>query len=130
VREADGGGPAHRLMGLVWNSDDMAELYAAQFRDDPAPPPPDLPYGQFRIQFLKVFRDDQQVGWASGVAYSPNVRRMLSLARVRRDLPAGTEVEVLWGAFSTEPAWRIRARVAELPFIKQERTRDLTAAKR
>lgn len=126
AREADAGGPAHRLMGLVWNSDDMTELYAAQFRDDPAPPPPDLPYGQFRIQFLKIFSDDAQVGWASGIAYSPNVRRMLSLARVHRDIAAGAEVEVLWGGFSTEPSWRIRAQVVELPFIRQQRSRDLT----
>jgi hypothetical protein len=42
-READAGGPARRLVGLIWNSDDMAELYARQFRDEPAPPPPDLP---------------------------------------------------------------------------------------
>ena len=126
AREADAGGPAHRLMGLEWNSDDMAALYAALFRDGDSAPPPDLPSGQFRIQFFKAFLGAEQVGWASGMAYSPTLRRMLSLARLRREAARpGAEVEVLWGGFSTEPAARIRARVAQLPFIAQQRRAEL-----
>jgi len=128
LREADAGGPARRLVGLVWNSDDMARLYAAQFRDEPAPPPPDLPYGQFRILFLKVLHEGMQVGWASGAAYSPNLRRMISLGRVRKDLAPGAEVRVLWGGFSSEPSCEIRATVAALPLIEQRRAADLAAA--
>ena len=37
--------PRRRLVGLEWSSEDMAKLYAAQFGDAPAAPPPDLPYG-------------------------------------------------------------------------------------
>jgi len=121
VRERDRGGPKRRLMGLEWNSDDMAELYAAQFRDAPAAPPPDLPYGQFRVLFLKVL----QGGWASGYAYSPTLRRMISLARLDRALEPGAEVEVLWGGFSDEPTTRIRAMVRALPFIAQHRAKQL-----
>ena len=128
AREADAGGPAHRLRGLVWNSDDMAQLYAALFQDGDSAPPPDLPTGQFRIQFLKVFQDKEQVGWASGIAYSPTLRRMLSLARLRKDIAEGEEVQVLWGAFSTEPGMRIRARLAPLPFISQKRGADLATS--
>jgi glycine cleavage system aminomethyltransferase T len=126
AREADRGGPARRLMGLEWNSEDMAELYAAQFRDAPAAPPPDLPYGQFRVLFLKVMKDEEKIGWASGYAYSPTLRRMISLARLERRLEPGAEVEVRWGGFSDEPACRIRAKVAALPFIAQQRTKNLS----
>src|SRR6185503_4890414 len=52
AREADGGGPRRRLMGLVWSNEDMTQLYASQFRDSAAAPPPDLPTGQFRVFFL------------------------------------------------------------------------------
>jgi glycine cleavage system aminomethyltransferase T len=121
AREADAGGPERRLMGLEWSADDMAALYAAQFRDAPSAPPPDLPYGQFRVLFLKVL----QGGWASGYAYSPTLRRMISLARLDRALQPGDEVQVLWGGFSDEPTCRIRAKVVELPFIRQERTKKL-----
>jgi glycine cleavage system aminomethyltransferase T len=125
AREADAGGPRRRLVGLEWSSDDMADLYAAQFRDSPAAPPPDLPYGQFRVLFLKVLADRKELGWASGYAYSPTLRRMSSLARLDRRIEPGTEVEVLWGGFSDEPTCRIRAKVVELPFIRQERTKNL-----
>ena len=127
VREKDAGGPARAIVGLMWNSDDMAALYAALFQDGPSAPPPDLPCGQFRMFYLKVLRDDQHVGWASGVAYSPNIRRMISLARIRKDLAApGTELSVIWGRFTDEPQQIIRANVHELPFIRQHRKDDLT----
>jgi glycine cleavage system aminomethyltransferase T len=100
----------------------MAELYARQFRDEPAPPPPDLPYGQFRLSFQKVTKDGDLAGWASGATYSPTVRRMISMARVSRALAVpGAEVSVRWGGFSDEPSCQIRAEVIDLPFIKQHR---------
>src|SRR5579884_1565362 len=127
VREADAGGPARRFVGLMWNSDDMAELYASLFRDVTSAPPPDLPYGQFRLCFHKILLDGELVGWASGATYSANLRRMISLARVRKDLAApGTELVVLWGKFSDDPCMKIRARVHDLPFIRQHRRDNLS----
>ena len=125
AREADAGGPKRRLMGLEWSSEDMAELYAAQFRDAPSAPPPDLPYGQFRVLFLRVMQELAHVGWASGYAYSPNLRRMLSLARLDRALQPGDKVQVRWGGFSDEPIAHIGAKVVALPFIQQQRTKNL-----
>ncbi|MCW2635916.1 MAG: hypothetical protein JWQ99_2283 [Blastococcus sp.] len=125
--EADAGGPRRLWRGLLWNADDIGELFAAQFRDAPAPPPPDLPWGQFRMQYLRVRRDDEQVGWASAATYSPNLRRMISNARVDGELPIGTAVTVDWG-FPGYPTWRLRATVVEQPFIAQRRRDDLTAA--
>lgn len=128
AEEAERGGPERRFVGLAWNSDDMAALYAALFQDAPSPPPPDLPYGQFRMQFLKILLDGQQVGWASAPAYSPNLRRMISLGRVAKEFsePA-TGLAVEWGGFSSEPKCAIRAVVTALPFIRQNRRQDLTA---
>jgi vanillate/3-O-methylgallate O-demethylase len=113
--------PRRRLVGLEWSSDDMAKLYAAQFADAPAAPPPDLPYGQFRVSFLKIVEG----GWASGYAYSPTLRRMISLARVDRGIADGTEVRVRWGGFSDEPVALIRAKVVPLPFIGRNREKVL-----
>jgi glycine cleavage system aminomethyltransferase T len=112
-------------MGLVWSNEDMTQLYASQFRDSPSAPPPDLPTGQFRVLFLKILADRKEIGWASGYAYSPTLRRMISLARLDRRIEEGAEVEVLWGGFSDEPTSRIRAKVVPLPFIRQERTKNL-----
>jgi glycine cleavage system T protein (aminomethyltransferase) len=120
-QEARAGGPRRRLMGLEWSSEDMAELYAAQYRDAPSAPPPDLPAGQFRVLFLKVLEG----GWASGYAYSPTLRRMISLARLDRGIAPGSEVRVVWGGFSDEPRSTIRAKVVELPFIARQREKPL-----
>jgi vanillate/3-O-methylgallate O-demethylase len=110
-----------RLVGLEWSSEDMAQLYAAQFDDTPAAPPPDLPYGQFRVSFLKIVEG----GWASGYAYSPTLRRMISLARVDRSIADGAQVRVRWGGFSDEPVALIRAQVVPLPFIGRNREKVL-----
>jgi vanillate/3-O-methylgallate O-demethylase len=110
-----------RLVGLEWSSEDMAQLYAAQFDDTPAAPPPDLPYGQFRVSFLKIVEG----GWASGYAYSPTLRRMISLARVDRGIADGAQVRVRWGGFSDEPVALIRAQVVPLPFIGRNREKVL-----
>ncbi len=127
IKETEAGGPPRRLVGLVWDSDDLSELFAAQFRDESAPPPPDLPRGQYRMLYLKILKDGEQVGWATSPTYSPNIRRMISLGRLRKGLvESGTEVAVLWGGFSTEPQCRIRARVVKLPFIQHKRTMDLS----
>jgi glycine cleavage system aminomethyltransferase T len=128
VREKDAGGPARKLMGLTWNSDDMAALYAGLFHDGPSAPPPDLPTGQFRMFYLKVLHGKEHVGWATGVTYSPTLKRMISLARLRKDLAVpSNELAVVWGGFSDEPIQVIRARVEELPFIRQHRRDTLTA---
>ncbi len=113
--------PRRRLVGLEWSSEDMAKLFAAQFGDAPAAPPPDLPYGQFRVSFLKIVEG----GWASGYAYSPTLRRMISLARVDRGIADGAQVRVRWGGFSDEPVALIRAKVVPLPFIGRRREEDL-----
>lgn len=125
AREAAQGGPARRLLGLEWSSEDMAGLYAAQFRDAPSAPPPDLPSGHFQPLYLRVSRERQEAGWATGYAYSPTLRRMISLARLDRAIAPGAEVVVHWGGFAGEPLCPIRARVVELPFIKRARERVL-----
>jgi glycine cleavage system aminomethyltransferase T len=109
--------PRRRLMGLEWSSEDMAKLYADQFRDAPSAPPPDLPTGQFRVFFTRI----EEGGWASGFAYSPTLRRMISLARLDRGIEPGAIVHVRWGGFSDEPVARIRAKVVTLPFFARKR---------
>ena len=126
LQEAQRGGPQRRFIGLMWNGEDMARLYARLFEDEPSAPPPDLPYGQMRVCFLRIMHGDNHVGWASGATYSPNLRRMISVGRIDKELSVvGTEVTVIWGNFADEPTMNIRARVQELPFIKQRRRDDL-----
>jgi len=125
AREAAEGGPARRLVGLEWSSRDMGALYAAQFADAPCAPAPDLPTGHFQPLYLKVMQGERRAGWASGYAYSPTLRRMISLGRLERSIADGAEVDVLWGGLAGEPVARIRARVLKLPFIERQREKVL-----
>ena len=79
--------------------------------------------GRCEFVFCGLCAETKQVGWASGATYSPNLRRMISLGRIDRELSeAGTEVSVVWGNFADEPTMNIRARVHELPFIRATET--------
>ena len=126
VREKDEGGPGRALVGLMWNSDDMAALYAALFQDGPSAPPPDLPAAS---SGCSISRCCGTISMSAGHRVSPivQIRRMISLARIRKDLIVpGTELYVIWGGFTDEPQKIIRAKVHELPFIRQHRKDDLT----
>ena len=112
--------PKRKLMGLEWSSEDMAKLHAAQYADAPSAQPPDLPTGHFQVLFLRILEG----GWASGYAYSPTLRRMISLARLDRGIAAGSKVQVQWG-FAGEPKAAIRAKVVELPFILRNREKAI-----
>ena len=121
------GARGRRFVGLMWNSEDMAQLYARLFENEPSAPAPDLPYGQMRVCFLQIMRGNGQVGWASGATYSSNLRGMISLGRINKELSApGTEVSVSWGNFADELTVKIRAKVHERPFIKQHRQEVLS----
>jgi glycine cleavage system aminomethyltransferase T len=76
--------------------------------------------------YLKVLHGVEHVGWATGVTYSPTLKRMISLVRLRKDLAVpDTDLSVVWGGFSDEPVQLIRARVQGLPFIRQHRRDEL-----
>ena len=116
--------PRRRLLGLEWSSEDMTGLFAAMFRDGASAPPPDLPTGHFQPLFLKVLREGAPAGWASGYAYSPTLRRMISLARLDRDIAAGAKVQVQW-SLGAGPATAVAAAVRELPFVSRNREKVL-----
>ena len=122
--EIDAGGPARRMKGLVWNTDDVVELYAAQFRDEPSPPPIQFPHPVFPEAF-PIVHDGQQVGWATSVCYSPVVRRVFSFGRIDVALTEpGTEVAISWGG-DEFPTMEIRATVVDPPFVTRKRSKDL-----
>lgn len=122
--EIDAGGPARRMKGLVWNTDDVVELYAAQFRDEPSPPPIQFPHPLFPEAF-PIVHDGRHAGWATSVCYSPVVRRVFSFGRIDVALTEpGTEVAINWGG-DEFPTMEIRATVVDPPFVTRKRSKDL-----
>jgi glycine cleavage system aminomethyltransferase T len=115
------------MVTLVWNADDITDLFASQFRDGEAPTPMPFPNdfnfvagernkGQV-LRADKVLVDGEDVGTSSGRTYTEWSHEMLSLATIDTRFAAeGTEVVVLWGDEGT-PQKKIRATVARFPYL-------------
>lgn len=120
--------PKRMIATLVWNSDDVVDLYASLFRKGGELPDfmemPQDPRGYMYCD--KVLKNGELVGTTSSRGYSAYFRQMISLCVIDMEhREPGTEVTVIWGNPGT-PQREIRATVAPAPY-KQDRGRvDLT----
>ena len=123
--ELAGGGPARRLVGLEWNTEDVIAIFASLFGDGPTIHPMELPrYTGFEFDEIRL--DGQRVGCSTSRTYSPTLRKMISLGVIAKELAEpGTEVTVLWGP--PGPVQKeIRCAVRALPFKEDHRRVDVT----
>ncbi len=126
--EVKAGGPARELCGLIWNSDDVIDLFAAFFRDGDIPTPMDMPRESARLAMDpdKVVKDGAVVGCSTSRVYSPYLRRMISLCTLEKSLiRPDTAVSVMWGSRGG-PQKEIRAVVTKLPFKEDKRRVDVS----
>jgi vanillate/3-O-methylgallate O-demethylase len=131
--------PKRTVVTLEWNADDIADVYASQFRGEAEPYEPisdrpnDIRYdpgtidqstGQMRTFTYhadKVLKDGREIGLSSGRAVSQMYHRMISLGFIEREATTlGTEVKVLWGDSGSRQK-EIRATVARFPYLQVER---------
>lgn len=119
--------PKRTMRTLVWNSDDVVEVYASLFKKGKAYQFMDIPRDQRGFMYAdKVISDGKTVGVATSRGYSYYFREMISLCTI--DLShseIGTEVAVVWGE-PGEPQKEIRANVAPAPYKKDNRRLDLS----
>jgi glycine cleavage system aminomethyltransferase T len=119
--------PRRKMVTLVWDPEDILDVYASKFQQGEQYASLDAP-NQFLaggpgISYFadQVLKDGWPVGVSSGRTYSYFYRRMLSLCSIDMDQSAlGTEVNVLWG----EPGARqkpIRATVSRFPYLNEDR---------
>jgi vanillate/3-O-methylgallate O-demethylase len=116
--------PRRTLVTLVWNAEDVMDLFWSFFRKDgPLPDFMEMPQEPRGYMYTdKVLKGGQLVGVTSSRGYSAYFREMLSLAVI--DLgqhQPGTEVTVIWGNPGT-PQREIRATVQRAPY-KEDRAR-------
>lgn len=127
-RELAAGGPVRRLAGLVWNSDDVLDVYASMFRPGPRYAFMELPRVSHKhaIDPDAVLHDDKLVGVSTSRVYSSALRQMISLCHIDTAARApGTQVEVIWGQKGGTQR-RIRATVVDLPFKPDRRRTDVS----
>jgi vanillate/3-O-methylgallate O-demethylase len=118
--------PRRKIVSLEYDSDDIIDIFASQFRDaDP------YEFMNIPIQFKtetrhdKVLRNGKLVGVATHPAFSFYYQKSITLAYLDCDcLEPGTKVDVMWGIPGKRQK-KIRATVARAPYKPDTRKVDL-----
>lgn len=126
VLEIEKAQPLRVIRTLVWDADDVLEVYASLFRHGETYPFMELPRDQRGYMWAdKVTCGADIVGTTTSRGYSYYFREMLSLATIDVEhADIGTELIVHWGA-PDGPQLPIRATVAPAPYKHDNRRADL-----
>jgi glycine cleavage system aminomethyltransferase T len=125
--EAEAAAPRRTMVTLVWNAEDVADVYDSLLRKGDEPYEyMEMPRNLLGLTWVdKVMVGDRLVGTATSRCYSYSFREMLSLATIDLDQATpGTAVEVIWGSPGKRQK-RIRATVAPAPYKTDNRRADL-----
>lgn len=120
--------PKRVMRTLVWNADDVTDVYASLFRQDKPYDFMELPRDQRGFMYAdKVLHNGRLAGISTSRGYSYYFRQMLSLCVIDiEQSEPGTEVAVIWGNPGS-PQKEIRATVAPAPYKKDNRRADISA---
>jgi glycine cleavage system aminomethyltransferase T len=128
--EAEIDDPDRKKVTLVWNDEDVVDVYASLFREGETKKFMDMPVPRSSAcHYDEVTKDGEVVGVSKWMSYLYNHREMLSLALVDTEYAdPGTEVTLTWGeadgsgnkSVERHEAAEIRATVAAAPY-KQDR---------
>lgn len=122
--------PCRKMVTLVWNPEDILDVYASQFQPgEPYMPMEPSHFGQehgYGVLYAdQVLKDGKIVGISSGRNYSYYYRQMISLCSIDTAFSElGTEVTVLWGN-PGERQKEIRATVSRFPFLNINRNEEI-----
>lgn len=119
--------PKRLMRTLVWNAEDVIDVYASLFRKGKHYHFMDMPRDQRGFHWAdKVMKDGELVGVTTSRGYSYYFRQMLSLCPIDVNCSQlGTEVTVIWGN-PGEPQKEIRATVAPAPYKEDKRKIDVS----
>ena len=114
----------HReIVTLEWNSEDIIDLYASNFRDDgntyrQFPLPLNQPANGFGDAQDKVLNDrGELIGVAMQAIFTDYYKKVISLCVIDPDyVEEGTDVVVVWGN-KGDTVKEIRAKVARYPYL-------------
>ena len=128
--EKEAAHPKRTRVTLEWSSDDVVDIYASLFRDEPAYDYLDIPHPQRWVVWADrvIASDGRTIGISSSPGYSYYFRRILTLAYIDVELSVpGTHVTIVWGNPGTRQKL-VRATVHPAPYKKDNRRADLHAS--
>lgn len=125
--EAETANPARTMVTLVWNPEDVGDVFMSLFRKDAPYQYMEMPRDILGCVFAdRVEANGRPVGVSTSRCYSYFFREMLSLCVIDVAMAEpGRDVEVIWGR-PAGPQKRIRAKVAPAPYKKDNRRADLS----
>ncbi len=122
---------AHRtIVTLVWNAEDVIDVYASMFRKDPNYLFMEMPRNILSCLFADqvTASDGSTIGISTSRCYSYFFREMLSLCVIdRQHAMPGTGVNVVWGRPGQKQK-TVRAVVAPAPYKRDNRRADVETA--
>jgi vanillate/3-O-methylgallate O-demethylase len=120
--------PRRVMRTLVWDADDVVDVFASLFRRGAPYHYMEIPRDQRGFMYAdKVLKNGKVVGVATSRGYSYWFRQMLSLCVIDpQSAEPGTDVTVVWGE-PGKPQKEIRAKVAPAPYKKDNRRSDVWA---
>jgi glycine cleavage system aminomethyltransferase T len=122
--------PTRTKVTLVWNSDDVTDVFESLLQKGDTYKYIDLPIFLWASHFDTVFKNGDPIGVSKYPTYDYNERTMLSLGVVDKEhSKPGTELTFVWGeeGESMNPAVEphaqtdIRATVAPVPYVTDRR---------
>ncbi|MGI6508713.1 MAG: aminomethyl transferase family protein [Saccharofermentanales bacterium] len=117
-----------QMVTLEWNAEDVAEVFASQFRGKDVTPydPIEAYHSGYHGGLTIPTRGDwvtvngEKIGIATGRCYAFYEQRMISLASIKKEHAVeGKELIVQWGR-KDYPIKEIRAKVAPFPYYNEE----------
>jgi vanillate/3-O-methylgallate O-demethylase len=118
--------PKRTMVTLVWNDEDVADVYTSLFRKEMPYLYMEIPRNVLGCVFAdKVMHDGEIAGVSTSRCYSYYFRQMLSLCVIDVALSdPGNQVRVVWGRPGM-PQKHIRATVAPAPYKRDNRRIDV-----
>jgi vanillate/3-O-methylgallate O-demethylase len=125
--------PKRTVRTLVWNTEDVVDVYASQFKTGEEYKYIDMPTAPHLLEYQahadEILRDGKLIGVASGATYSYYFRQMISLATIDLECSAiGTDVIVRWGDHGKRIK-EIRARVERFPYLDLPRNQVIDVSR-
>lgn len=119
--------PARTMRTLVWNKEDVKDVFATLFEEGEPYAFMEFPRGNFdSFAIDRVMKNDGQVGISTSRCYSDHSRAMLSLCSIDVEhATPGEEVIVIWGSPGARTK-EIRATLAPAPYKQDNRKIDVT----
>lgn len=122
--------PSRQIVTLVWNLDDVKDVYESLWADEEPYDFMDFPRAQwFAMYTSSVIVDGKEIGSTTSRGFSHYFRKVLSHAVLDVEfIEPGTDVEVIWG----DPGHRqktLRATVHSYPYKADNRRAELAATR-